>query len=254
MGLCLGAMLVAPSNTAKTKLVSHWLDREIAVDGEIDEWRDTLVYINSVDAFVAVFNDESALYLCLYLQDPKTANQFAMDGLRLRIEAKDAGEFAVHFPKGTGRPDPRDRRDAGVDSAPPGGDVIELELPGQRDRVAVTSGGEAGIEARVSLRGSFVYELKIPLVQESTHPWALGLFPGDTFKLVIENPQIDTLADDQAARRRPRDNSSPYDQGPFGSRRDPGWTGGGGPQEPFSNNRFVFVLKARVELARAPKR
>lgn len=255
-GTCLGVLLSAPSAQAKGKIVSQWLDREIVIDGELDEWRDALIYFSSVDAFVAMFNDESTLYICLYSQNPEISNQLAMDGLRLRIEGKKSGEFIVHFPRGAGQPDPRARgRREEVDRTPAATDVIELELPGRRDRVTVSAGGEAGLEASVSHRGSFVYELKIPLVVGDSHPWALGLFAGDKFKLLIENPRIDGMTNELAMQGRHRGSRSPFEQDPAGlggSRRDPGWTGGVRAEEMFLANRFVFLLKARVELAKAP--
>ena len=257
LAACCGAILaaLAPAE-AKGKLVSQWLDREIIVDGELDEWRDSLVYFNSVDAFVGVFNDESTLYLCLYSQNPKVSNQLAMDGLRLRIEGKQADGFVVHFPRGTGHSERHAAQLRGdADRTPAATDAIELELPGQRDRVAVSAGGEAGLEASVSHRGSFVYELRVPLVAGDGHPWAPGLFPGDKFKLLIENPQIDDRLNDAAARERHQGGTAPFGQGssgPYGSQRDPGWTGDVGMEEPFFANRFAFMLKARVELAQAP--
>ena len=137
-GCCLGVVLSAPSE-AKDKIASQWLDREIVIDGELDEWRDVLVYFSSVDAFVAMFNDESTLYICLYSQNPEISNQLAMDGLRLRIEGKKSGKFVVHFPKGAGRPDPRAgvrpgaaARQAGGGQPPQG--IRPRARPGRRGR------------------------------------------------------------------------------------------------------------------------
>ncbi len=93
------------------------------------------------------------------------------------------------------------------------------------------------------------------MVAGDSHPWALGLLAGDKFKLVIENPRIDALADERAMQGRNRGSRSPFEQGAAGlggSARDPGWTGGGGMEETFFAGRFVFLLKARVELAKAP--
>lgn len=249
------ALLSAPAASAKGKVVSQWLDGEIVVDGELDEWRDALVYFKSVDAFVGVVNDASDLYLCLYSQSPGVSNRLATDGLRLRIEGKDTGEFAVNFPRATSAADARQRgkRDR-ADRTPAATDVIELELPGQRDRVAISAQGGAGLEASVSHRGSFVYELKVPLVADQEHPWAPGLFPGDKFKLLIENPQTAPMADTAATHGRHNGSPSPFPQGPagpYGGRDDPAWTGGLGMEEPFPGG-FAFLLKARVELAVAP--
>ena len=75
----LGFLVAAWPAEAKGKIVSQWLDREIVIDGELDEWRDALVYFNSVDAFVGAFNDGSNLYLCLYTQNPEISNQLAVE-------------------------------------------------------------------------------------------------------------------------------------------------------------------------------
>jgi len=244
---CVGLLVATSPLAAKGKIVSRWLDREIVIDGELDEWRDTLVYFNSVDAFVGVFNDASHLYLCLYSQSPEVANQLAVDGVRLRFEGKNTDAFAVNFPRGRGRRDETERTPAATDE-------IELELPGQRDPVTISAGGEAGLEARVSYRGSFVYEIKIPLVAGDGQPWAPGLFPGDKFKLLIENPRADAIADEAATHGRHPGSPSPFEQGTpgsYGPRNDPGWMGGG-VAEPFLGGGFVFLLKTRVELAIAP--
>jgi hypothetical protein len=253
---CVGLLAAASPATAKGKIVSHWLDREIVIDGELDEWRDALVYFASVDAFVGVFNDGSNLYLCLYSRNPEVSNQLAVDGVRLRFEGKNTDAFAVNFPRASGRDDPRARGRRGeTDRTPAATDSIALELPGQRDPVTVSAGGEAGLEARVSHRGSFVYELKVPLVAGDGQPWAPGLFPGDKFKLLIENPRIDAMADEAAAQGRHRGTDSPFQpgtSGSYGGRNDPGWTGGVGMDEPFLGGGFAFLLKIRVELAKAP--
>ena len=40
---CTAILAPAAPAEAKGKIVSQWLDREIIIDGELDEWRDALV-------------------------------------------------------------------------------------------------------------------------------------------------------------------------------------------------------------------
>ncbi|NIL99524.1 MAG: hypothetical protein GTN89_00875 [Acidobacteria bacterium] len=247
-------LLLGPGVDAKGKLLSTWLDRDITIDGELDEWRDALVYFGSVDAFVGVFNDDSHLYLCLYSQSPELSSQFATDGLRLKIEGKKSDRFVVHFPRAEQRTVPAARgRQDDRDRPPASTDTIGLEIPGQRDLVVVSAGGDAGLEARLSHRGSFVYELKIPLAAGAEQPWAPGLFPGDKFKLLIENPRSEELADERAMQDAHRGSPSAFEPstaGPYGTRSNGGWTG---PiDDDFFVERFVFLLKTRVELAKSP--
>jgi hypothetical protein len=225
----LGVVLLAPVAGAKTKIASQWLDREIKVDGELDEWRDVLVYVKSVDAYVAMFNDAESMYLCLYSQNPRIAAKFATDGIRARFEGGEGGVFVV--------------------SSPPGeSTALDLQVPGQRDGISVAASGEAGIEAGVSHRGSFVFELKVPLRTSETNRWAPGLSPGDPFKLQLVNPQIDKLAEERAARENRRGGTPALDPS-LNGRDDPSWTGSGRNDEAYFNDQFVFVLKARAELA-----
>ena len=233
LAIALGLALSAPASRAKTKIESHWLDREITIDGELDEWRDVLVYVKSVDAFVAMFNDAEALYLCLYSQSPQIAAKFAEDGIRTSFEGGKDGVFVVGLPAG-------------------GGQALDIQVPGQRDTVGIAATGEAGIEASASHRGSFVYELRVPLVASETNRWAPGLSPGDRFKLVVVNPQIDKLAEERAIRENRPGGTSPFDPNMSG-RDDPGWTGNRRRHdEAYFIDQFVFLLKARVDLAGGP--
>lgn len=257
ISLAIGLLLVVlsePGIAGKGKLVSSWLDREITIDGELDEWRESLVYFGSVDAFVGAFNDASNLYLCVYSQNPELSNQFATDGLRMKIEGKRSGAFVVHFPRAEHPHVPAEGgRRAEHDRPPARTDAIGLELPGQRDLVVVSAAGDAGLEARVSHRRSFVYEIKIPLIEGAEQPWAPGLFPGDRFKLLIENPRIEEWADERMLRESHRGSPSTFEQssaGPYGSRSNGGWRG---PiDDEFFSGQFVFLLKTRVELAKSP--
>ena len=40
LAIALGVAAPTPTVEAKTKIASHWLDREITIDGELDEWRE----------------------------------------------------------------------------------------------------------------------------------------------------------------------------------------------------------------------
>jgi hypothetical protein len=230
--VALGVALFAPAADAKTKIASRWLDREITIDGEIDEWRDALTYVKSVDAYVAMFNDAETMYLCLYSQSPQIAAKFAEDGIRARFEGGEDGAFVVRSPAG-------------------GGNSLDLQVPGQRDGISVAASGEAGIEAGVSHRGSFVFELKIPLQVGEGHRWAPGFDPGDQFKLVVVNPQIDKVAEERALQENRFGGNSPMDPS-LNGRNDPGWTGSRRQDEAHFIDQFVFLLKARVKLANGP--
>jgi hypothetical protein len=229
-------ILVSASSDAKTKLTSIWLDREITIDGEPDEWRDQLTYVASADTFFGAQNDSEWLYLCLYSRSPQVTRELAEGGLRIRIESKSSGKRTIAYPHGAGDH----------------GNSIDLWLPERRDALSVDPSGSAGIVAAVSFQGSFVYELKIPLAPQDSWTWDLGAGAGETIKMTIENPQVDESPDQQAGA--PGRRNQPFSGQPNnpmgGPQSDPGWNSGGRIEESFMPSRFLFVLKSRLQLAK----
>ena len=237
LALCaISFVLASASVDAKTKLSASWLDREITIDGEPDEWRDKLTYIASADTFFGAQNDGEWLYLCLYSRSPQVTQELAAGGLRIRIESKSSGKRTIGYPHGAGDH----------------GNSIDLWLPERRDALSVDPSGSAGIAAAASFEGSFVYELKIPLAPQESWAWDLGASAGETIKMTIENPQIDETPDQQAGatgRRGQPFNGQPNN--PLGGpQADPGWNGSGRIEESFAPSRFLFVLKGRLQLAK----
>ena len=230
--LCL--LGLSPNVAAKAKLQSAWIDREIVIDGEPEEWRDRLVYVASADTFVGLLNDDRYLYICLYSRSPQVAQELIAGGLRLRVESKSGGKRSVSYPK------------AGEQA----GSSVDLRISGG-ETYSVDVGGTAGVEAASSFRGSFVYEIKLPLMREENWPWALETAPGEAIKLTFENPQVDTPPPVSADvdRRRGRPFGNPGADGLARPGADPQWDRTRMEQD-FVASPFLYVLKARTKLAK----
>ena len=137
--LALLALVASGPTVAKAKIVSERLDREIVIDGEPEEWRDRLVYVDSADTFVGLLNDERFLYVCLYSRSPQVTRELAASGMRLRIESKSGGKRSVVYPK------------AGDASA----NSVDVAIAGESS-YALDVAGSAGVEAASTFRGSLV--------------------------------------------------------------------------------------------------
>ena len=167
---------------AKTKIESGWIDRQVMIDAAINEWHDSLTYIDGPDVFIGALNDDRFLYVCIHSRDSDFVFQAMRQGLIIKFDAKGSDAFKIQFPMGA--------LDSGV-RPPAGGEEFDREAarrkmvqsldtflilgsdPDDRQRVPVDN--QLGIELLTDGRGGeFVYELKIPLAQSEAHPAASG--------------------------------------------------------------------------------
>lgn len=152
--------------------------------------------------------------------------QMVGPGLTVWLEPEDGKKLGIHYPSGLpGHGTPASFNRENTRSPEESEAVVEqsletLELlgPGKEDRRLFSALEVPGISVRVgSSKGSWVYELKIPLMASSEHPYAVGAGAGSTVKLGIETGKSEPKSR-QGERRG-------------GGRRGGGWGkhGGGSP-------------------------
>lgn len=167
-------------------LKSHWRDRDIIIDGKNTEWR----YLNVLDdkeTSVGVLNDNDFIYLIFISTNHDVRSQVVRRGLTIWFDS-DGGKdekFGVHYPLGFGgiRPaqDGRPESDSEEQTVRKNNSTDELEIigPKKEDRHRMTLAETGGIEARFTTsNGVLVYEMKVPLLENSTHPFAVGAKSG----------------------------------------------------------------------------
>lgn len=183
-------------------LESTWKTTEIVIDGNSVEWNQTIQYPKDNQFGVGLANDDKFLYLCLDSWDRKTSMQIMAMGFTIWFETKSHKDkkFGLHFPCGmmkTGRPqfmqeqqDPEQIKEL-MDAA-----LQQMEIlgPGKNDSRTIKSlvAESYGITARIlSSDKNLVYELKIPLNQDSLCIFAINASSDSLIKVTLETTKPD---------------------------------------------------------------
>jgi uncharacterized membrane protein YgcG len=182
------------------KLKSKWLDREITVDGQSDDWLGSLMYIEEKNISVGLFNDENFLYICMIAEDQFVRNQVMRQGVMIWFSPSGGKKktFGIKFPIGMQAGDvPMGRR--GDEQDPERfrkarrRSMTELEIlgPGKDESLKMPKEDAKGIDIIVKgLSGMLVYELKVPLNHSEEHPYAIGAKAGSSIGFRLEIPKM----------------------------------------------------------------
>jgi hypothetical protein len=183
----------------KSALVGHWRTREIVVDGDAGEWEGLRAALTDEKVSVGVVNDGEMLYFCLTASDLQTRGQILREGLIVWFDPTVGTKhtFGIKFPVGLqevteGRSGTRPPRGTAKKTSEPIEVLNRLEVlgPGKDDRRSLVLDQVPGVHAIVGQpEGSLVYELSIPLVRTSAHPYAIGSKPGSMIGLGLATPE-----------------------------------------------------------------
>jgi len=177
----------------KPKLDSKWRDHEISIDGEQNDWQDAIAYYDEkTRVSVGIINDDTYLYVCLLSRNRSIMEQLMRQGLTVWFDPKGGADkvFGIHYPvrmQGHGMP----MEEKGEDAMPPeqkgAGEMpgifqgaeeeIEIIGPGKEERytTSVKEAEKEGISVRIGKsKGYFVYELKVPLIENEQYGYAIG--------------------------------------------------------------------------------
>jgi hypothetical protein len=183
------------------ELQSKWLDKEIVIDANDNDWQDYPFFYNEkTRSRIGVYNNDANLYLCFQTMDEDIQRQILSQGLFVWFN-KTGGEekeLCVCFPRGRrlyglggppgrspDRPDPPTERAPGDRNMPPGrpfdpdSDIIEeirlftSDKDGGR-QYTFQEAANLGIFVRytVDQRKRFIYELKIHLAESNKATYA----------------------------------------------------------------------------------
>jgi hypothetical protein len=210
------------------QIESRWLDRSVTFDGKASEWNDLVVYPKDTKFGLAVMNDDTCLYLCMMSWDQTITSQIMRFGFTTWFETKGGKgkPLGIHYPLGMAKSgfrheadDPEGMKEKIKESL----EHIEILGPGKDDtcptRTIITE--SMGIVTRiVSSEGNCIYELKVPLNQDSIRKFAI-----DVKKDGIVMVKLETSVFDPERMK----NGGGEPAGPFsGGSRGGGGMGGGG--------------------------
>ncbi|MFQ5630529.1 MAG: hypothetical protein ACE5I1_17285, partial [bacterium] len=183
---------------------SNWRDRNITVDGVLNEWQGSTSFIEKQNVVVGFFNDSENLYVSLTSSDRILQRQFMMMGFTLWLDAKGgkSRDFGVKFPVGLmemgqemrgqmqdeGFSDMRGRFEESLADL-----EIIMRKKGGAHRMQVAEA--KGIEVKIAgIPQNLVYEIKIPLAISAAHPFAVDAEAGQAISIGFETVKLDRQA------------------------------------------------------------
>jgi len=187
-----------------TQLNSNPLDRDIVVDGDYTEWGGQMWALDQENIYIGTLNDDAFLYLSIVASDRQTGMKMVMQGFTLWFDPDGGTDkvLGIRFPLGVGdekkgppsRPGEMSEPDSEQIKEQFESSLTELEIftKGNElpNRLLVADAHGVDVSASVESR-SFVYELKIPLHRDETHPYGIGTKSGKLLSLKLETPEID---------------------------------------------------------------
>lgn len=194
-------MIPALSACKKLNLESPSLDREIIIDGNYDDWSGQMQLLEKDKISVGLMNDAEYLYLSLVTNDRQIRSQMMFMGFTLWLDPLGGKKktFGIRFPIGmtefgmSMREMREERNQAQME------DIFfqamyELEIlgPDDGDRTRLGVSEIQGLEVKANpSRGSFVYELKLPLKAEGLYNYAINIEPGSLIGIGLETQEMD---------------------------------------------------------------
>lgn len=221
-----------------------WLAHDITIDGIPTDWRGIpITYVEAPNIGLRAVNDSDHLYFYLASPNRNVARQIAVFGLTVWFDS-DGGrdrEMGIHFPFGTQdfaamMARWRDRsRSMDMIGAVFRGVATEIEILGPEDSGPLFVGKTDSLGIQLALGeagGTYVYELKVPLHQSETHPYAVDPAPDKRIGIGFETGEIDREAMMEASRqamaeRGEGEGLGGMGGGPMGGERPGGMPGGG---------------------------
>lgn len=208
------------------KMNSGWRDREIAIDGQQQEWQDAMTFVEKKNVAVGFINDEEYLYVRMTTTNRDIERQLMARGFTIWFDA-DGGKdkkFGIKFPIGMFEMGMMMRgRDRGEDVESMRENFeksltdLEIIMPGEKEPMRMRTTEAKGIEVKIGVpQENLVYELKVPLHKDDAHPYAIEAKAGKPIGVGFETAEIDfNKMREQMGR-------------PMGGRRPGGFDGRGG--------------------------
>jgi hypothetical protein len=241
------ALVIDPISLAarpdRTRIDSHWRDRDIVVDGSSADWPGALANLDaSTPVAIGAANDREFLYLVLHASDPMARTRILRQGLIVWFDpaGKDRKQFGIKYPVGSGWPvdGPSGGRRGSRQGTPPAsgsGEPPPLDVPNRMeifgpkkdDIRSLVLEHVPGISVKLGqAEGALVYEMKIPLMKTAEFEYAIGAKPGTLIGIGLETQKIEEPEGEGRGRGIP--GMGGMGGGGMGGRG--GGMGGGGPR------------------------
>ncbi len=197
--LPLTILFLSVAGCGSLELKSHWRERPVLIDGNIDEWKNAMVQIEGKPWIVGLMNDSNYLYVAFVTTDRPLQRQIMFRGMTLWFDHEGGEErrFGIKFPlgfegmrqreyAGDFQNDPA-REDTLTEGIP--SDTSEAEIfgpgPDEHHRVRLEELKQVALKMDLS-QGRLTYELRVPLTDNGPDPYAIGTRIGTEVGVGIE--------------------------------------------------------------------
>lgn len=247
------------------ELSSKWRDSEIFIDGIDNEWGSATIYVAKAKVSITLINDNQDLYIRLCSRDRQVHAQVLGMGLTIWFDPDGGKEktLGIRFPLGmkdtpmmtrTREGDQGERLQKMLEES-----TNELEIlrsDGEEiNRILLTEAKTHGIDVKMGFsRGNLVYELKVPLIQDEEHLYAIDIDTpeadaGPLIGIGFETPEFSMK--EMREKMEEGGTGMPGEGPPPGGDRMPGGVRGGGPPGGIDKAERLN-LWTKVQLASMP--
>ncbi len=171
--ICIACCLTLASCATVYLMKSRAPEAEITVDGKTEDWRGALYVLDEERIFVGFMNDQSYLYVCLVAGDSHPPAQIKSGGLTVWFDPTGGKHktLGIRYPMKT---------------APDGIEILRSNNS-SGELTTLEEANKMGLEVRADASGgSFIYELKIPLVATEKQLIAVGAALGTAVGIGFE--------------------------------------------------------------------
>jgi len=196
-------MVFSFSSCKSQELSSTYISSERIVDGYVTDWNDSeMTFLEKQDVMVGVANDNEYLYIGFYTTSHERAMQLMMSGFTVWLDAKGKKKtFGIHYPvrniKGMEMQKPeRDANKQSRDEKSSTDNAIMEKV----DKNLVIIDGKDEKEYKIEYlqdiqvaytfnREMFMYELKIPLIEEN-HKYSIEPTDKNVIYVGLETEEV----------------------------------------------------------------
>lgn len=201
-----GALLITGCASMK-QLESTTLDRTIAVDGSDADWQGAIIPLEGKDLSMGLRHDDDFLYLALITRKPEHIRQMVAMGMTVWFDAEGGKDknMGIRFPLGL-LENGGDLQMLMSGGRAPDVDMMQERFAQSLGELEIVYDGEAEgfrtdvdalqrVEVAAVLEGGlFTYELKMPLREEGSYDYAIGLEASRMIGIGVETPELDREA------------------------------------------------------------
>ncbi len=222
------------------EITSHWLKGDIKIDGNQEDWGNTIIFLKDQKVGIGIQNDSTNLYLCLVTSDRGNIMRSLRNGFTLWIDPQNSNRvYGIKFPIGISNDmmfnyDEKQSgsyQDMGSMMKKYESSMNEFELVNQDGELlsGIPVKNDYGIELKINVkRDQMVYELKIPLNHSINNGFFVNTTPGNDIRLGFEEGKPDKSQMGSGSRGNGEGEGQGGGEGYGGGRRGGGSKGGYG--------------------------